>query len=164
MEYVANLSPGPGNYYPRVRILIFLAKYWLHFTTQLEIPKIKEAKPNREDFKKKMKESQKKAGKQPDGFHYNPFPATFDTFGKLHADIEAKKPGTLKPRSLSNEKRWIDPKKEKAKAALMPGPGEYPLIAQWPGKLEKGMKKDENKKKNWMNLITKGVEKSIYHD
>ncbi len=128
------------------------------------IPKIKEVKPNREDFKKKMKESQKKSEKQADGFQYNPYPASFDTFGKLKADIDAKKPGMLKPKSLSTEKRWIDDKKAKELGARNPGPGEYPLIAHWPGKLESGKKKDDKQQKNWMELITKGVDKSIYHE
>lgn len=127
----------------------------------MEIPKIKEAKPNREDFKKKIKA--RKIEKQPDGFHYNPHYATFDTFGKLSLDIAEKKNNRIKQKSMFTSQRFGDPKKEKKLGASTPGPGQYPLIAHWSGKPEKGKKKDEEKKKNWMNLITKGIEKSIYY-
>jgi len=145
MEYTSNHTPGPGLYYPR-----------------LDIPKIKEVKPTKDEFKTKAKA--KKSEKINDGFHYNPIPVTFDTFGKIKADIDAKKPGAVKPRSLSNEKRWVDDKKAKEKSALSPGPGHYPMIAHWPGKIAGGKKKDDKQPKNYLQLITKGVEKSIYYE
>lgn len=42
----------------------------------------------------------------------------------------------------------------------MPGPGQYPMIVQWAGK-----EKDKNnpKQKNYMEVTTRGISKSIYY-
>ena len=97
-----------------------------------------------------------------DGYHYNPHYPAFDTFGKLEADIKEKKAGRQREKSMDNAKRFPDDKKGKERSGSVPGPGHYQMIANWPGKPEKG-KKDEVKVKDWMKLISKGVEKSIYY-
>jgi len=147
VEFVSDTTPGPGSYYPR-----------------LEVPKLKEAKPNLDDFRKRAKEKQKKSEKQVDGLHYNPHYATFDTFGKMSMDIAEKKNNRLKEKSLTRQKRFPDEKKAKEIGGQVPGPGHYQMIAFYSGKPLKGKKSDEDKKdKNWMNKITKGPTTSIYY-
>lgn len=114
-------------------------------------------------MKKKLGAGKKKVEKQIDGYHYNPYPVTFDTFGKLESDIKEKKTGRQRQKSMDNSLRFPDPKKEKERAGSVPGPGHYPMIAHWPGKSEKGKKDDGVKVKDWMKRISKGIEKSIYY-
>jgi hypothetical protein len=74
---------------------------------------------------------------------------------------EKKDKSQTKKNYLGTEVRFKDPTKSKSKLdGPVPGPGSYALVAKWPGK-EEGMKKD--KSKNWMEGLSKGVQRSIYY-
>jgi len=143
MEFVSDSIPGPGNYNPR------------------EIqPKIKETRMKPEDWKKKHAE-QKKNSKStfPDVGTFHPEPVAYKTFGKLY-DLHKEKKDVTKVKMWGTAKRFELKKDNKKNPNALPGPGQYPLMATWNGKLPAGKKE---KDKNWMNKITKGIEKSIYY-
>jgi len=144
VECLSTTVPGPGNYNPR----------------QIE-RKLKETKMKPEDWKKKHGEQGKKSKKStfPDIGTYNPNPVNYKTFGK---EFELRK----EKKDQKNVKIWgtstrfpakKDPKKD---ANNFPGPGNYPMIATWNGKSANGKRE---KDKNFMNRVTKGIEKSIYY-
>ena len=63
----------------------------------------------------------------------NVFPVDFQTFGKLLIDFKDKKDKSKIP-YLGSEVRFKDPTKSKSKDTVsVPGPGNYPMIAEWPG-------------------------------
>jgi len=144
-EYASNLVPGPGNYNPRAPL--FKPKNNLKMEPQ--------------DWRKKHGEEKTKNKKStnPDCGTYNPQPVNFGTFSKL--EIIAKD----KDRA-SKVKTWGAPgdrfRKAKKEDQTVPGPGKYNTLAVWNGKPEGG-KKSEKRDTNWMNKLTKGIEKSIYY-
>jgi hypothetical protein len=88
---------------------------------------------------------------------YDPIPVLFDTFWQTFTVFGKKKRNPKEPPSkfLGTADRFVDPKKLKVKRLIVPAPGDYNMIANWPGKL-KAKSKDENKK-DWMKSITKGI-------
>jgi len=84
---------------------------------------------------------------------------TFDRLADQNKDAKGKN----KIKIWGSEERFKDFKKSKIKnIPITPGPGMYPLVAEWPGKDSK--KKDGTKTKNWMEGLTKGVNRSIYYE
>jgi len=146
-EYASNLVPGPGNFNPR------LPTYKPKNNMKMEP----------QDWRKKHVEEKKKGIKStfPDCGTYNPQAVNFGTFAKLE---ETQKD---KDKSSSKIKTWGAPgdrfkKSKKDDPNNFPGPGKYNTIAAWNGKPEAG-KKAEKKDGNWMNKVSKGIEKSIYY-
>ncbi|KAL4456933.1 hypothetical protein ABPG74_014571 [Tetrahymena malaccensis] len=143
-QYVAAQTPGPGQYNGR------------------EIqPKLQANRTKPDDWINKHKAEGKKRIKSafPDVGTYKPI--LFNTFSKIE---EMKQKQGTRPKSnyLGTAERFGGSSK-KSKTSGPPGPGQYPLIANWPGK-EEGKKKD-SKAKNWMYNITKGTSevRSIYY-
>ncbi len=62
---------------------------------------------------------------------YNPFPATFNTFGKQDFDKKAGKQPAGKVNYLGTAKRFKeeDKKKKKDKGTGEPGPGTYDILS-----------------------------------
>ena len=75
---------------------------------------------------------------------YDPVPVLFDTFWHTFAVYGKKKFNPKEPPSkfLGTADRFVDPKKFKSKKLIVPGPGNYDMIAKWPGK-PKAKSKDE---------------------
>jgi hypothetical protein len=144
-EYVASFTPGPGNYNPR----------------QIQ-PKLKEVKMKPEDWKKKHNEQRSKSAKSsfPDVGTYNHMPVAYKTFGKLY-DQTKNKTNQTKVKEWGTATRFELKKDNKKDPNNFPGPGQYNMTAEWSGKALTG--KTDTKDKNWMNKITKGIEKSIYY-
>jgi len=67
---------------------------------------------------------------------YDPVPVLFDTFWHTFAVYGKKKfnPKEAKSKFLGTADRFVDPKKFKSKKLVVPGPGNYDMIAKWPGK------------------------------
>jgi len=143
MEYLSQTVPGPGNYNPR----------------QIE-PKIKEARMKPEDWKKKHVELSKKSKKSPfpDVGSFNPHPVSFRTFAK-DMELRKEKKDQKNVKIWGTSSRFVTKKDSKKDPNNFPGPGTYPMIAGWNGKTVEKKPKDLN----WMNRLTKGVEKSIYY-
>jgi len=144
-EYVGEKIPGPGNYNPR------------------EIqPKLQETKMKPEDWKKKHADQRSKSSKSalPDVGTFHPFPVAYKTFGKLYDQTE-KKQVQAKNKEWGTAKRFELKKDPKKDPNNFPGPGQYNMTAEWSGKALTG--KTDTKDKNWMNKVTKGIEKSIYY-
>lgn len=147
-EYMANTSPGPGNYNPRPIL-----------------PKLHKDAMDPQKWINLHKEWAKRSGKSksPDmGTYKMNFPLDYDTFGKQfiksQEDAASGKKGSVK--YLGTEERFKDAKKSKSKSTLVvPGPGQYPLVPKWPGK----DKPKEGKEKNWMDGISQGIQRSIYY-
>ncbi|EGR31167.1 hypothetical protein IMG5_116380 [Ichthyophthirius multifiliis] len=147
-EYIGDLLPGPGNYNPRPIL-----------------PKIKINNTKPEQWRQKHKELEQKKQKKyntPDmgTYKYN-YPSTYDTFGKIYQKLQDSGGKLTKSavNYLGKTERFKDISKSKSKQITnAPGPGHYPLIAQWPGK--------ESKKEqfNYLEKISKGIEKSIYYE
>jgi len=115
-----------------------------------------------EDWKKKHAE-QKKNSKStfPDVGTFHPEPVAYKTFGKLY-QLHKEKKDINKVKLWGTAQRFTGKKDDKKKSSsAFPGPGQYNMTATWSGKLPPGQK--ENKDKNWMNKVTKGIEKSIYY-
>jgi len=68
------------------------------------------------------------------GTYKQNFPVDYDTFGKMLFK-EKEEPGKKSSvRYLGTEERFKDIKKTKSKSTvIVPGPGQYPMIPQWPG-------------------------------
>ncbi len=115
-----------------------------------------------EDWKKKHGEQGKKSKKSsyPDVGTFNPQPAAFKTFGKMY-ELHKEKKDISKVKMWGTAQRFTLKKDTKKDPNNFPGPGQYNMAATWSGKLPLGQK--ENKDKNWMNKVTKGIEKSIYY-
>jgi hypothetical protein len=115
-----------------------------------------------EKWRKKHTEERKKNGKSafPDVGTYTPVPTDIMTFTKLQ-QISKDKDKLSKAKTWGTSERFTKAKKD---AYNPPGPGFYNTNVVWNGKPE-GKKGDgDNKKdKNWMNKLTKGIEKSIYY-
>jgi hypothetical protein len=146
-EYASNLVPGPGNFNPRMPT--FKPKNNLKMEPQ--------------DWRKKHTEEKAKGKKSamPDCGTYNPQPVEFGTFAKLEATMKDKE------KAAPKTKMWGAPgdrfrKAKKDDPNNFPGPGKYNTIAAWNGKAEAG-KKSDKKDTNWMNKLSKGIEKSIYY-
>jgi len=142
MEHLSNSIPGPGNYNPR----------------QIQ-PKIKPNKMAPEDWKKKHAGKRNVKSANPDMGSYNPFPVDLQTFGKQY-ELHKEKRDINKVKTWGTSERFQGKKDSKKNPAGVPGPGMYPLMATWNGKLAIGKKE---KDKNWMNKVTKGITKSIYY-
>jgi len=114
------------------------------------------------DWRKKHAEHAKKTKKSslPDMGTYNPIPVSFGTFQKLEAISKDKEKSGSKVKTWGTQERFG--KKGKKTDEGGPGPGKYNTIAIWNGKPLDG-KKSEKKDTNWMNKISKGIEKSIYY-
>ncbi|EGR28548.1 hypothetical protein IMG5_173130 [Ichthyophthirius multifiliis] len=144
-QFLSATTPGPGQYNGRP------------VTTKLQTNK---TKPN--DWINKHKTESKKRLKSamPDVCSYNPFPSTYRSFGKL---MQLNKEGTDKTKVNYFGKSQRFGNNKKGKQYITPGPGQYQLLAKWPGK-EEGIKKDKTTK-NWMYNLTKGTHevKSIYY-
>jgi len=143
MEYLSNTIPGPGNYNPR----------------QIE-PKVKENKMGPTEWRKKHADKSRSKSALPDGLTVNPFPANYRTFGKLFEQVKNKEAGA-KVKVWGTSSRFQAKKDSKKDPNNFPGPGQYGMTAEWNGKQAVG--KNDKKDKNWMNRVTKGVEKSIYY-
>jgi len=148
MEYCSNMIPGPGNYNPR----------------QIE-KKIKENKMAPEDWKKKHVEDAKRSKSAVPANTSEktsmPFPVAFNTFGKLLELSKDKTKTQTKAKIWGTSERFVAKKDAKKAPNSVPGPGHYPMAATWNGKLAPNNK--DKKDKNWMNKITKGIERSIYY-
>jgi len=142
MQYLSNTVPGPGNYNPR----------------DIQ-PKLKETRMKPEDWKKKHSEKRAKSA-FPDIGTYNPYPAHIKTFGKQF-ELHKEKKDVTKVKAWGTAVRFVFKKDAKKDPHSVPGPGTYAMTATWNGKLAPNDK--DKKDKNWMNKITKGVEKSIYY-
>jgi len=143
MEYLSEKVPGPGNYNPR----------------QIE-PKLKETKMKPEDWKKKHGEESKKSKKStlPDVGTFHPHPVAFKTFAKQFELTKDKKDQKM-VKMWGTAPRFVMKKDTKKDPNNFPGPGNYDMRAKWNGKSTEKKPKDLN----WMNRLTKGVEKSIYY-
>lgn len=62
---------------------------------------------------------------------YNPIP--YDTFGKI-AEINKTKGSRPKSNYLGTAERFPGSGKKGRPGSAVPGPGQYPMIAKWPGK------------------------------
>jgi len=144
VEFTSAAIPGPGNYNPR----------------QIQ-PKLKEAKLKPEDWKKKHGEESKKNKKStlPDVGSFNPHPVNFKTFAKTF-EVNKENKGKKDSKAWGTSTRFVTKKDAKKDPNNFPGPGSYPLIATWNGKIPAGKKE---KDQNWMNRLTRGIEKSIYY-
>jgi len=144
VELISTMVPGPGNYNPREIM-----------------PKIKETKLKPEDWKKKHAENQKKGKKStyPDMGTYNSQPVEYKTFGK-QLELAKEKKGGKDSKIWGTAGRFTTRKDPKKDPNNFPGPGNYPMVATWTGKNANGKKE---KDKNWMNRVSKGIEKSIYY-
>lgn len=104
----------------------------------------------------KKKEKDKKPG--PDCGTYNPLPNDLVTFDKIAEMMKDKN-------KLPKVKTWGAPgdrfRKPKKDAYNPPGPGNYNTMIIWNGKQPDGKK--DKKDLNWMNKVSKGIEKSIYY-
>lgn len=143
VEYVANMYPGPGMYNPRE-----IDQTYKH--TQTMDP---------DKWRKKHQEERKKNGKSnmPDCGSYNPVPVNIMTFDKLKTTSKESN----KAKTWGTSERFSKIKKD---AYNPPGPGHYNTNVIWNGKPEgKKGDGDSKKDKNWMNKLTKGIEKSIYY-
>ncbi|EGR33008.1 hypothetical protein IMG5_063790 [Ichthyophthirius multifiliis] len=145
-EYLSIKTPGPGNYNPRGIL-----------------PKLKVNMKKPQDFINLHKEQTKKGklSNLPDvGTYKFNFPLDYDTFGKML--VKGKQKTAVK--YLGTQIRFKDLKSTKSKSVVIgPGPGHYQMIAQWPGKLTLKDKKNE-KAKNYLNLLSSGLQKSIYYE
>lgn len=114
-----------------------------------------------EDWKKKHGDQKKRDAKSagPDIGSYNPFPVEYKTFAKDLAEPKDKKNSNTKVWGTGS--RFVQQKDTKKDPNNFPGPGSYGMVATWNGKLEKGGNAKTDK--NWMNKITKGIERSIYY-
>lgn len=67
---------------------------------------------------------------------YNPFPVSFNTFGKLKEIIEQKKKKKEKfsIQNFGKEERFKDVSKMKGQVSIVPAPNKYDLAVHWPGK------------------------------
>jgi hypothetical protein len=143
VEYLSEKVPGPGNYNPREIM-----------------PKIKEVKLKPEDWKKKHGEDAKKNKKStfPDVGTFNPHPVAFKTFSK-EFELRKEKKDQKIVKMWGTAPRFVMKKDNKKDPNNFPGPGNYDMRAKWNGKSTEKKPKDLN----WMNRITKGIEKSIYY-
>ncbi|KAL4507088.1 hypothetical protein ABPG72_001881 [Tetrahymena utriculariae] len=146
-EYLSSTLPGPGNYNPRPIL-----------------PKIHKdnMSPDKWIAFHKAKLSKTAKSNLPDvGTYKMNYPLDYSTFGKML--VKSQEEGGNKKSSvryLGTEERFKDPKKTKSKInSIVPGPGQYPLVAKWQGKEQK----KDSKEKNWMDTITTGISKSIYY-
>lgn len=75
---------------------------------------------------------------------YDPIPVTYDTFWHTFTVFGKKKrnPKEAPSKMLGTDARFHDPKTAKVKRLIVPGPGNYEMIAKWPGKV-KAKSKDE---------------------
>jgi len=115
-----------------------------------------------QDWRKKHTEEKSKGKKAafPDCGTYNPQPVDFGTFAKLEITMKDKDKAGSKVKLWGATDRFKKAKKDDPNN--FPGPGKYNTVAAWNGKPEGG-KKAEKGDKNWMNKISKGIEKSIYY-
>lgn len=115
-----------------------------------------------EDWKKKHKEERKRDAKsaRPDVGSYNPHPVEFKTFAK-DLELAKEKKGKSSSKAWGSDERFGVKKDGKKDPNNFPGPGTYGMMATWNGKLPNG--KADKVDKNWMNKITKGIERSIYY-
>ncbi len=86
---------------------------------------------------KQEEKAQKDKMKGPDvGTYKNNFPVEYESFGKMLEKSKEKGDKKLNSKYLGVEERFKDPKKSKSLMQVaVPGAGQYPLIAHWPGKL-----------------------------
>jgi hypothetical protein len=88
---------------------------------------------------------------------------TYETFGLGFFQKEKSKEKSAKSKMFGTSERFTDEKKSKVKRLIVPGPGNYDMIANWSGKTTSRTKDPKKDKKDWMKNISKGVPNSIYY-